>query len=556
MNFQTLQSIVQKIDTNRAGYTALWRWAILFAGSNNTLRNSVQLGQFIKGNESIPSDNKSAIDPSILNLFDTAANFYAGLFFPENKPFAGVPVDDEVGEYDDLFDTINNAMYDAMKSRDTNFNDAKQKSYNDYILLGTKALLAQKHTNPDVPFWITNYSVQNMGFNMARDIFVCAYEWTADQVVENLTSGMTSKEYKLLPANVKQTYEQYDFETEFNVDLVIMKNREYKKGASGINGHPWIGYWIMDGVKEILQTDYFKERPIAESLYSVKTGEIYGRSPLTDRKAGFEIYDGVLYMITNNIAKIGDPATGYFDVGGTGFDYDTTPGTMTPFNGGLLNGQAPTFKIQDAGDITPAVQYLRPALYEALRIAYRIDAMVDLMTQKRTMTATEILTIEQLRNKMLSPIVRREVAETQPFKKRLFLLTARWLAERGKITQEDLQALENQTIEWKIKENSAVERIIESEDMAQFNNEINVVGAAIAVDENIKTAIDMYDSLDTVLEHGVIKLKPKAQYEQTLNQQKQLELLTQLSSLQRPGQQQPTGVLTGGTQPQQIPAEM
>ena len=522
MKFDTLKNIITKIDDGRNGYISLWRWAVSFAGSNNTLRNSIKLGQH-QNDESSPADEKSATDPSILNLFDTAANYYAGLFFPENKPFMGIAEDkDQVDEYQELFDKINDAMHRGLKSKDSGFNDAKQKAYGDYVILGTKAWLAQKHKNPDVPFWISNYSVQNMGFNMGRDIFVLAHQWTADQIVQELTSGIGSDEYGKLPDVVRKAYEEYDFTTEYDVQLIIMKNRDYKKGAIGMNGHAWVGYWIMQSVDEILQTDYFKERPIAESLYTVRTGETYGRSPLTDRKNGFEIYDGVLYMITQNIAKIGDPATGYFDIGATGFDYDTTPGTMTPFNSGLLNGQAPTFKIQDAGDITPAVQYLRPTLYEALRIAYRIDAMVDLMTQKRAMTATEVLTVEQLRNKTLAPIVRREVAETESFKKRLFMLSARWLKDRGEITEQELQSLEDGTIKWRIKENSAVERIVESEDMAQFNNEINVVAAAITVDPNARLAVDMYSSLETVLEHGTIKLKTQKQYEAAIAQQQQM----------------------------------
>lgn len=532
MKYETISGIVSKIESGRAGYTALWRWAVLFAGSNNTLRNSITLGQNIQGNESISADTNSATDPSILNLFETAANYYAGTFFPENKPFAAVSENEDDEQYAELFDKINKAMHRALKTKETNFGDAKAKSYYDYVILGTKALLAQKHPDPDYPFWITNYSVQNMGFNMARDVFVLAYQWTADQIVEQLAGGsMTSPQYKKLSDNVKQAYEDYDFGSEFTIHLVVLKNRDYVKGASGRNGNRWVGYWIMDGVSEIITEDYFKERPIAESLYNVRTGEIYGRSPLTDRKHGFEIYDGVLYMSAKNIAKIGDPATGYFDVGGVGYDYDTTPGTMTPFNFGLTGSQAPTFKIQDAGDITPMVSFLRPALYESLRIAYRIDAMVDLMTQKRAMTATEILTIEQLRNKTLAPIIRREVAELMPLKKRIFLLTARWMAGRGEITEDELNGLETRQIPWTIKENSAVERIIQSEDIAQFNNEINVVGAAIALDNTLASAIDMYDSLETVLENSVIKLKPKTEYEEIAQQQRQMALAQLLTSM-------------------------
>lgn len=526
MRFDTLKNIITKIDSGRNGYLSLWQWAVQFAGSNNALRNSIQLGKHIQDGTAEPADEKSAIDPSILNLFDTAANYYAGLFFPENKPFMGVAEDgDEQEEYQELFDKINTAMHRGLKNKESGFNDAKQKSYTDYVILGTKAWLAQKHKNPDVPFWISNYSVQNMGFNMARDMFVLAHQWTADQIVSELTGGIGSEEYGKLPEIVRKAYEEYDFTSEYDVQLVLMKNRNYMKGAEGINGHEWVGYWIMQGLDEVLQEDIFKERPIAESLYSVRTGETYGRSPLTDRKNGFEMYDGVLYMITQNIAKIGDPATGYFDVGNTGLDYDVSAGSMIPFNAGLLNGQSPTFKIQDAGDITPAVQYLRPTLYEALRIAYRIDAMVDLMTQKRAMTATEVLTIEQLRNKTLAPIVRREVAETEPFKKRLFMLSARWLKDRGEITEQELKSLEDGTIKWRIKENSAVERIIESEDMAQFNNEINVVAAAISIDPNARLAVNMYDSLETILEHGMIKLLPENKYKEAIAQQQQMMMM-------------------------------
>lgn len=533
MNYNTLKSITTKIENTRNGYLSLWRWAVLFAGSNNTLRQSTEMGENIKGNESIPSDNKSAIDPSILNLFETAASYYAGTFFPENKPFCGVP-DDEANsdEYEELFDKINTAMQNALKSKETNFVDAKAKSYYDYVILGTKALLVQKNPDPDYPFWVSNYSVQNIGFNMARDVFVCGYQWTAAQIVEQLAGGtMTSKAYKDLPEQVRKAYEDYDFGSEFDVKLILMKNREYVKGAKGKNGNRWVGYWIMAGTEKVLAEDYFKERPIAESLYSVRTGEIYGRSPLTDRKSGFEIYDGVLYMSAQNIAKIGDPATGYWDVGGTGYDYDMTSGTMTPFNFGLTGGQAPTFKIQDAGDITPMVSFLRPALYESLRIAYRIDAMVDLMTQKRAMTATEILTIEQLRNKTLAPIIRREVAELLPIKKRMFLLTARWLAEQGKIDQKDVEALENQDIAWHIKENSTVERILQSEDMAQFNNEMNVVGAAISLDNSLVSAFDFYTSVSNILENGVIKMKPKTEYEESVAKQQQLAIAQTLASM-------------------------
>lgn len=553
MNFQTLLNIVKKINTNRTPYTDLWRWALEFSGSLNTLKDSIELGQIIKGGESLPADNKSAISPAILNLFDTASNYYAGLFFPENKPFAGMPIDDEDDEYEELFDKINSAMYDGMKQKETNFNDSKSKSYGDYVVLGTKCLFAQQNPDEDYPFYISNYSVQNMGFNTVRDVFVFAYEWTADQIVRMLTDGIGSKSYMKLPDPIKQAYNDYDFDRTFALNRVLLKNRDYVKGAArnAEASYKWVGHWIVDGVQDVIMTEYFKERPHAESLYSVKTGEIYGRSPLIDRKNGFEIYDGVLYMITNNIAKIGDPATGYFDVGETGLEYDSTPGTMTPFNAGLTVGSAPTFKIQDAGDITPAVSYLEPRLYEALRIAYRIDAMVDLMTQKRAMTATEILTVEQLRNKMLAPMVRREVAETAPLKRRMFLLTARWLARQGKIEEKDVAGLEDGTIEWKIKENSAVERIIESEDMAQFNNELNVVAAATSVDADIGEGADIYDALETVLENGIIKLKPKREYQANKDQRKQLLLLQGLAGA---GGSKNGNAVNGGGQPTSMPA--
>lgn len=526
ITYDQLSKIKTNLESNRNVYLDLWQWAATFSGSLNTIRDSVQIGETFKGGESQPSDEHSALDPTTLNIFDTVSQFYSSLFFPENNPFQAKPIEEADKTTKELYDKINQEMYRNLRLKETNFQDAKERSYNDYVILGTKALMALENPNPDFPFWVSNYSVQNMAFNPNRDVFLLGYQWTADQIVDQLV-GDDETLFAKLPDDIRSAYNNYDYETTYDVQVIIMKNRDYKKKALGKNGFAYIGFWLVSNVSEIIKTDYYKEQPISESLYKVKTGEIYGRSPLTDRKQGFEIYDGVLYMITQNIGKIGDPATGYFDVGAVGFEYDTTPGSMSPFNLGLLSGQSPTFKIQDAGDITPAVSYLQPRLYEALRTAYGVDAMVDLLAQKRQMTATEVLTIENLRNKILAPRIRREVSELLPFKRRLFLLTARWLNRNGKISDAELAIVED-TSNWDISENSSVERIIQSENISQYQSELNVVAASMAVQPSIATAIDLYDPLQSVLKNGFIQLKDKKTYSAELKTQQQLALLNSL----------------------------
>lgn len=539
IKYDQVARIKTAIEGNRTSYYALWQWAALFSGSMNNIKNNPSLGEDLKGQESVPSDTKSATDPSILNLFDTASQYFAGVFFPENKPFTAKPLNNEDEQTNELFDKINDTMNEFMKVKETNFQDSKERSYNDYVILGTKALVALENPDDTYPFWVSNYSVNNMAFNANRDTFVLGYQWTADQIVQQLVGNSDSKEYARLPDKIRNAYENFDYNSDFKVSCLIIKNRDYRKGASGANGFEYMGIWTIDGATDIIKTDYYKERPIAESLYKVKSGEIYGRSPLTDRKSGFEIYDGVLYMIAQNIAKIGDPAIGYFDVGATGFTLDTSSGTMTAFNQGLLTGSAPTFKIQDAGDITPAVSYLQPKLYDSLRVAYGIDAMVDLVAQKRVMTATEVMQIENIRNKILAPRIRREVSELMPFKRRLFLLTARWLSRHGEISPEQLNAIETMQIQWTIAENSSVERIIQSENIAQYQSELNIVAASQAVSPKIANAVDLYDSLSEVLNTGYIKLLDKNKYQTKSDTQEQIALAASLPKLQpQPAQPQ------------------
>ena len=238
-------------------------------------------------------------------------------------------------------------------------------------------------------------------------------------------------------------------------------------------------------------------------------------------KKSFESLEGLFFLSMSSAGKIADARMGYFDLGTIGALELDSDAKYVPFNGGLVgSGSAPVFKIEDAGDITPIWNAIRPVILEGLRKEYKLDAMEGYFQKSgNPRTATEVMALKAVQDAMLAPQVRLFAEQLTDFRRRITMIALRTLERTGRIQDDRVRKAIRRGDKsiFKIEETSIVKRIIFSERQQQFVNDLQTIGAALQVQNSLIGAIDLYEPLQNVLEYGSIKLRSRTDYENNRN---------------------------------------
>lgn len=523
-----ISKIVGALESYKSPFWALWQWAVRFSAGDSPLRYTASTGMEVT-NPSDPLDDE-CFDPQIKGMIGLAKDYYSGLFFPAREPWTVKPsylddlsIDERTAEE---CTTRINMFLQNPRSR---WYEAREVFIDNYVRLGTGDLFGIETKDVSCPFIIRSLGVWAMSVGRDLEEEYQVYNWTAQQIVD------TFGREKIHRQDVLEAYDNYDVSNNYKVYLLICRNHDYSKDATlGKKSMPYMGYWFLDD-KIPLDVEYYPEKPHCINRYSIRPGKLYGYSPLCDYKKSFESLEGSFFLTMSALGKLADPRIGYYDLGSVGTLELDSDAKFVPFNAGILgSGQSPVFPIQDVGDISGLINIIRPDILNGLRQAYKLDAMADYFSQKtgNPPTATQVLTIQNIKNKMLAPQVSRFAEQLSDFRARITMIVLRSMADDKKYDMDKEVARrikEHKDGLFEIEENAVVKRIIYSQKAEQFSSDLQIIGAAGQIQPSLAPAIDLYDSLADVLDAGLVRLRAKDEYEDLRTQAEQAQVQTGLA---------------------------
>lgn len=510
-----ITNVESALESYRNVFWALWQWAVKFSGSGSALRYTSETGGRVYGTQSEPLDEE-AFDPTIKSMITTAKDYFGGLFFPSNEPWTVETSGKKISLNASDAIKCTQLIKDTFNNPDSRWYEAREVCLDNYARLGTGDLMAIETMDDYCPFVVRSLGVSAMAISADHGAQRQVYNWTAQQIVQEFGYDSIKNEKRVVKA-----YEEYDLTTLFKVSCLIVRNPEYDiKAEDGYKARPFVGYWYLNP-ERVIDTEYYREKPFGIIRYSIRQGFGYGYSPLTDMKKSFESLEGLFFLSMSSAGKIADSRWGYFDMGTVGTLELDSDAKYVPFNGGLVgSGSAPIFKIDDAGDITPIWNSIRPTIIEGLRKAYKLDAMEGYFAKSgNPRSATEVAILKSVQDSMIAPQVRLFAEQLADFRNRITMIALRALVRRGEIKNEELKRAINRGDKsvFVIKETSVVKRIIYSEKQQQFINDLQTIGAALQIQNSLIGAVDLYEPLKSVLEYGNIELRNKENYEQNRN---------------------------------------
>lgn len=510
-----ITNVSSELESYRTVFWALWQWAARFSGSSSPLRFTSETGGRVLGMQSETLDEE-AFDPTIKSMITTAKDYFGGLFFPSNEPWTVQTSGKEISLQPSEAVACTNLIRDTFNNPDSKWYEAREIFLDNFVRFGTGDLTGVETLDNDCPFKVRSLGLSAMSTNVDHSSQRQVFNMTAQKIVEEFGYDAI-KNIK----RVASAYEKYDVSSTFKVSCMIIRNPEYAKGVEdGIKSRPYVGYWYLNE-SEVFETEFFREKPFGISRYFVRQGYGYGYSPLTNMKKSFESLEGLFFLSMSSAGKIADARMGYFDLGTIGALELDSDAKYVPFNGGLVgSGSAPVFKIEDAGDITPIWNAIRPVILDGLRKEYKLDAMEGYFQKSgNPRTATEVMALKAVQDAMLAPQVRLFAEQLTDFRRRITMIALRTLERTGRIQDNRVRKAIRRGDKsiFKLEETSIVKRIIFSERQQQFVNDLQTIGAALQVQNSLIGAIDLYEPLQNVLEYGSIKLRSRTDYEKNRN---------------------------------------
>lgn len=514
-----IANVESALDSHKLPFWGLWQWAVQFSGGSSTLRWTSETGGRTYGTESEPLDEE-AFDPNIKSMMTKAKNYFGGVFFPSNEPWSV-----DLSGFQTLSTAVNERIRDTFNNPRSRWYESREVFLDNYVRLGTGDLMGIETLNPDCPFIVRSLGVGAMSISPDQTAQHQVFNWTAQQIVDEFGVDAIAGEDSIL-----DSYETYNMTTLYKVHHLIVRNPEYVKGATeGKNSRPYVGYWYIDQDK-VLDTVYYQEKPFDINRYSVRPDRVYGFSPLTDLKKTWESLEGLFFLAMSSAGKIADRRMGYFDMGSVGTLELDSDAKYVPFNGGIVgSGSLPIFPIDDAGDITPLFNAIRPQILDGLRQAYNLDAMEGYFAKSgNPRTATEVSILEATQNAMMAPQVRLFAEQLADFRTRITMIVLRSMVKTGEIDDDNLRKriLAGDTSVFRIEETSIVKRIIYSEKQQQYMSDLQLVGATLQVQPSLIGAVDLYENLQSVLKFGNMKLRDKQEYEDKRNIAEEMSMRT------------------------------
>ena len=470
------------------------------------MRYTSETGGHTYGNESETLDEES-FDPNVKSMLTKAKNYYGGVFFPSNEPWSV-----KIPGYQEVSTLATERIRDTFNNPRSRWYESREVFLDNYVRLGTGDLMGIETMDDKCPFVVRSLGVGAMSISPDQTAQHQVFNWTAQQIVDEFGEDSIKQH-----ADIWGSYQEYNMTSLYKVHHLIVRNPEYTKQATeGIKSRPYVGYWYINA-DVVLDTVYYPEKPFDINRFSVRPDRVYGYCPLTDLKKTWESLEGLFFLAMSSAGKIADRRMGYFDMGSVGTLELDSDAKYVPFNGGIVgSGSLPIFPIDDAGDITPLFNAIRPQIIDGLRQAYNLDAMEGYFAKSgNPRTATEVSILEATQNAMMAPQVRLFAEQLTDFRVRITMIVLRSLVRTGEIKDEQLvkRIKAGDATLFDIEETSIVKRIIFSEKQQQFMSDLQLIGASLQVQPSLIGAVDLYDSLQNVLKFGNIALRDKEDYE-------------------------------------------
>ena len=420
------------------------------------------------------------------------------------------------------------------------------------------------------PFGVYNSCIDE-GTNNKIDVVYTVYHWRLNQVIEEFCyeNGEFKEELlNLLPEEIKQAYENSQFNKKFKIIFGVLPNNSFTIGKRGKVGARFKGYWFIENSEQkVFKVDYFNKMPIAMCRAIRVNGQVYGESSGSLAISSIKMLNHVSGKTVDNIEKVTDAPLGV--ISGAlvaGNVLNRSAGSVTTFNPQAQGSGQPIFPISQAGDISAVVNFLIPELKQSLVNIFKIDQLLDFNNQTQ-MTATESSYRMSIRGKSINGLLTQEKTEcVEPTCHRsisiitdcgLFGLTREEVEELPEGTEEEIarkqqiiaegdyipdivaDAIKNNKIWYKLKFNGELEKLCNAEVYEAIGRFLQYLQAVIQIKPEIVHAINAYEFLELLKSVSNLVndklIKTKYEYEELLKvmeeeakaQQEQQALLQQ-----------------------------
>lgn len=373
------------------------------------------------------------------------------------------------------------------------------------------------------PYGVYNSCVEE-GANNKINVVYTVYNWTVNRIVEEfciIDGEFSEKEFAELPDDIKDEYNAKKLNSKKKIVYGVLPNSFYRKDKRGKIGAKFKGYWFTEASKQIFKVDYYREMPIAVCRYIRVNGQDYGESSGGLSISAIKILNHITGDAVDNIEKNTDQALGVYSGALTaGNVINRSAGSVTVFNPQASTGnQAPIFPLGQVGDISAVINFLIPELKKSITNIYKIDQLLDFNNQT-SMTATESSYRMSIRGKSINGILTQQKAECiEPVVHRSISviqecgLYGNILDEMPERTEEEIllkqlaikegdyipeviaQAMRDNKPWYKLKFNTELEKLCNSELYDALGRFLQYINAAIQIDPNLVHAINGYELL-------------------------------------------------------------
>ncbi len=515
------KSLKNNLESVRSGYIKLWSLIASVLGHNTLYSN--RLGESGIGESDVLDTN--AYDPSSRRAVETVCDFYASLVFPSKNPFSLVPPDNikDVRQSDqDWFDEQTRRLIRALHSPKSGFLEVKNMFYRDWETYGTTAFFVTESNDPDCPFVVQQFGVDNMaiqdGGNSQPEYAVLAFNWYP-QVIVDYFGGSKGEYYKRLPSEIRKAFESGEWDTKYKLYCIIHKNDEFDSNAKiGPRTAQFVGAWIFDNDDKIFAKNEYYENPLIVSRYARIRGEVYGRSDIGNFINTVAAINGILYLAYQALGKTADPAIGIYDNAiAQDTEIDTDAGAILALDSTFASANNPIVPLQDIGNAEPLTKFLLTFLADELTKAFKLDVIMPII-QTNGMTATEFVNRLAMQGEVLSGVLMRHLSQISGFYTRITNIAARTkgffdLRNAPEFVKE---AIREGKAWYDIKHNNAVTNILNASKQRDFVNTLNSIIMAAQIDQSIAPDLDLYDSVLEIVRDSVLKnvLPTKMEHEQ------------------------------------------
>lgn len=354
---------------------------------------------------------------------------FVGILWSGRGTFKFEPLDDMKddpdGDFEEdllsFYDNATKTVIEQMDNSEAGLSKAFERYGNAYQSVGNGGIgvhinseyLEENADNAlEFRFYGVNNSVIDEGRGGMIEYIFSEYEWNVSKLIRTfgfVGDQIDKKLYNKLPESWRKSYEAKKYTDKYKFIYAFQPNESFKRGKKGKRGAKYVGYYFSDEFNCLFHTEYYLKRQICFVRDILMNDEIYGRAQGTVLLPAIDMLNYIMGTAIENIEKQTDPAFGILEsLLRKDKVIDTSAGAVTVVNATDLQGAAPTFPMQNIGDISGLVNFLLPMLREEIRQGFDVDLLSEVNMTKE-MTAQEFLgrlklRAEGLRNRLKTNI--------------------------------------------------------------------------------------------------------------------------------------------------------